>query len=882
MLFAVFIVMKRTFLFLFIVLTVSYRSQTKPTYKDYFKEGSFLLLEENYEQALSNFKMAYEIDSSNANINYNVGFCYLSVRKQRGKAEQYLEKAIKDMSKNYREDDPNEKSAPPLARYYYAKALQLNYKFDEALTQLNLFEKEMNGGDKEWKKELAYDKAACMYGKEVVGSPLNLQITNLGDSINSEYPEYSPVLSADERMLVYTTRRPNTTGGEKDFTGLYNEDVVVSYKDDMGKWSKPVSLSSNINSNGMEASINLTPDGQTLILYKGISERDGNIYYSIWDGSNWSSLQEFGSDVNSKYWESHACLNAEGNVLFFASDRPGGYGGKDIYRCVKLPNGKWSKALNLGKTINTAYDEDGAFIHPDGKTFFFASKGHKTMGGYDIMFATIDDENKFTDITNMGYPINTPEDDVFYVTSPDGKRAYFSSDKDGGFGEKDIYMISIPDAREKALALFKGQIIPAEGEKLPEDIIIVVTDKNTGEVVGNYRPKMVNGTFSTILPPGKEYNFSYQTKDREEFYNEDIFVTNDLTYQEIKREVNLEPVKLLGKIRAKSNAIVLNTIVLNNPKNKKPVSGATIVLEENGSGQQTLTANDKGRNEGVVLKSGTVYTIYAESEGKKSKTQTISTSSVKTAKVINQILFIDGSSSKLAGSALLDVIVYSNRTNKKPVSNATVLLTDGEGNKVEATTDANGRVKAIELSESTNYELYALKEDGTSEHLMFTTSNLKGAKVIRKTLYMDNVGSGDTGSGTNGGSSVAGLSDTEYEFYFKYNRTKIDDAETIWTNFVNKVVEMSKEKTVVVSIKSSASFVPTRAFTNNKELARSRARATREKLREAVEAKGGNMENLKVKYTYGVNGPEYRSDFRKRRAKYEKHQYVKLKAYFRK
>ncbi|MDI9342646.1 MAG: hypothetical protein QM534_18890, partial [Sediminibacterium sp.] len=378
------------------------------------------------------------------------------------------------------------------------------------------------------------------------------------------------------------------------------------------------------------------------------------------------------------------------------------------------------------------------------------------------------------------------------------------------------------------------------------------------------------------------YNFSYQTKDREEFYNEDIFVTNDLTYQEIKREVNLEPVKLLGKIKAKSNAIVLNTIVLNNPKNKKPVSGATIVLEENGSGQQTLTANDKGRNEGVVLKSGTVYTIYAESEGKKSKTQTISTSSVKTAKVINQILFIDGSSSKQAGSALLDVVVYSSRTNKKPVSNATVLLTDGEGNKVEATTDANGRVKAIELSESTNYELYALKEDGASEHLMFTTSNLKGAKVIRKTLYMDNMGSGDTGSGTSGGSSVAGLSDTEYEFYFKYNRTKIDDAETIWTNFVNKVVEMSKEKVVVVSIKSSASFVPTRAFTNNKELARSRARATREKLREAVEAKGGNMENLKVKYTYGVNGPEYRSDFRKRRAKYEKHQYVKLKAYSRK
>lgn len=880
MLFAVFIVMKRTFLFLFIVLTVSYRSQTKPTYKEYFKEGSFLLLEENYEQALSNFKKAYELDSSNANINYNVGFCYLNAGKQKNRAEYYLEQAIKDMSKNYREDDPNEKSAPPLARYYYAKALHLNYKFDEALNQFNLFEKEMNGGDKEWKKELAYDKATCMYGKEVIASPLNLQITNLGDSINSEYPEYSPVLSADERMLVYTTRRPKANA-DKDFSGFYDEDVVVSYKDDMGKWTKPVSLSPNINSNGMEASINLSPDGQTLILFKGISERDGNVYYSTWDGSNWSSLQEFGSDVNSKYWESHACLNAEGNVLFFASDRPGGYGGKDIYRCVKLPNGKWSKALNLGKTINTAYDEDGAFIHPDGKTFFFASKGHKTIGGYDIMFATIDEENKFTDITNMGYPINTPEDDVFYVTSPDGKRAYFSSDKDGGYGEKDIYMISIPDAREKALALFKGQIIPAEGEKLPEDILIVVKDKNTGEIVGNYRPKMVNGTFTTILPPGREYNFSYQTSEREEFYNEDVFVTNDLSYQEIKREVNLEPVKLLGKIKAKTNAIILNTIVFNNPKTKKPVNGATIVLEENGGGQQTFTTNDKGRSEGIALKRDASYIVYAEADGKKSKPQTISTSNIKTGKIINHILYIDGSPSKQTGGTLLDVIVYSGRNDKKPVSNATVLLTDGEGNKVEATTDASGRIKSMELSESTNYELYAAKEDRSSDHVMFTTANLKGNKVIRKTLYMDNVG-GDTGSGTSGGSSVAGLSDTEYEFYFKYNRTKIDEEEAIWTNFVNKLVEMSKQKIVVVSIKSSASFVPTRAFPNNKELARSRARVTREKLKAAVEAKGGNMENLKVKYSYGVNGPEYKSDFRKRRAKYEKHQYVKLKAYFKK
>ncbi len=866
--------MKKILLLSLLVISLVSKAQITATYKDYFKEGSFLLIEENYDSALANFIKAYKIDSSSANINYNLGFCYLQSSNQRNIAEYYLEKAVKNISVNYKEDDANEKSAPTLARYYYARALHLNYKFDEALEQFNLFEKGMKAEDTEWKKELAYDKATCMFAKEIVSSPLNVQITSMGDSINSPYPEYSPVLSADERMMIYTTRRPNTTGGEKDVTGLYNEDVVVSYKDDQGKWSKPVNLSPYINTRGMEASINLSIDGQTLILYKGISEKDGNIYYSTWDGSNWSSLQEFGSDVNSKFWESHACLSADGNALYFASDRPGGYGGKDIYRCIKLPNGKWSKALNLGKTINTPYDEDGAFIHPDGKTFFFASTGHKTMGGYDIMFATMEDENKFIDITNMGHPINTPGDDIFYVTSPDGKRAYFSSVKEGGLGEKDIYLISIPDAKEKALALFKGQIIPADGEPLPEDLIIIVTDKNTGEIVGNYRPKMVNGTFSTILPPGREYNFSYQTKDREEFYNEDIFVTNELTYQEIKREVNLEPVKLVGKVQAKSNALLLNTIVLNNPKNKKPVEGATILLQDEKGMQQTFTSNANGRYEGISLKPKTSYNLTAESNGKKSKPQTISTKDIKTGKIINQILYLDGSRPKSDNDALLDLVVYADRKSKKPVANANVVLTDGDGNKREAVTDEQGRVKNLDLDENTNYELVVTKGDKTSDKIMLSTANVKGGKTIKKTVYLEGA---ETGTPDNSGLSQSNLPNTEYEFYFKYNRTKIDETEATWTNYIAKLAELTKEKVVNVSIKSSASYVPTRAFRNNKDLARARARATREKIKAALEAKGGNLANLKIKYTYNVNGPKFKSDFRKRKAKYEKHQYVKVK-----
>ncbi len=864
--------MKKLVILSLLVLCINVNAQVKAggTYKDYFSEGSYLLLEDNFLMAKDNFEAAYQIDSTSANINYLLGVCYLKSLNEKSKAEVHLARAIKNVTKTYKNDNYQEKAAPPLAIYYYGQALHINQKFDEATTQYDAFEKFANG-DKEYTKMIAKAKATAAYAKELIAVPLNVQITNLGDSINGTYPDFSPVMSADERMLIYTTRRPNTTGGIKDVYGYYNEDVVVSYKDEMGRWSSPQPISPNINSSGMEASINITPDGQTLIVYRDAGEGNGgNIYYSTFDGKDWSTLKEFGSDVNTKHWESHACLSSDGNLLFFVSDRPGGFGGRDIYRCVKLPNGKWSKAFNMGPTINTEYDEDGAFIHPDGTTFFFTSKGHKTMGGFDIMFATLNEENKFSDVTNIGYPINTTDDDVFYISSPDGKRGYFSSAKDGGYGEKDIYMISIPEAKEKPLALFKGQIIPADGEKLPEDLTIIVKDKQTGEIVGTYRPKLINGSFSTILPPGREYNFSYQAPQGEEFYNEDVFVTNELSYNEIKREVNLEPVKLLGKIKTKSKAIVLNTIVLNNSKQKNAVPAAKIVVEEKGGNAQTYTANDKGRYDNIALQADKKYTVFAENAaGKKTALAEVSTMGVKGSKVINQLLYIDGKApSATSKELLLDVIVKDAKT-RKVLSNSEIVLTDAEGNKYNATTDDKGSVKSIELVPETKYTLNATHDGAASETTAFSTENIKGSKRITKTLYVGNEG---------GGQAVANLEATEYEYYFKYNKNLNDEAENQWNTFIDKVIELSSKKTVSIKINASASYVPTRAFKNNKTLAASRARKLQDKIKDAVIAKGGNVKKLRFSRKSKVQGPRYKGDWDLGRAKYEPYQYVKAKA----
>jgi len=873
--------MRKLFAVALLVIAVNFnvKSQIKAggTYKEYFLEGSYLLLEDNYPMAQDNFQAAYDLDSSSANINYMLGLCYLHSSTQKASAERYLANSIQKVSRTYKTDDHTEKSAPPLAHFYYGKALHINYKFDKATEQYDNFAKYVSAKDKDWKKMLDKEKITCAYAKEWVSAPINVQITNLGDSINSQYPDYSPVLSADERMLIYTTRRPNTTGGLKDITGFYNEDVVASYKDEKGNWSSPHPISANINTGGMEASINLTPDGQTLILYKdGGDGMGGNIYYSTYDGKDWSLLKEFGSDVNTKHWESHACLNHDGNILFFVSDRPGGFGGRDIYRCVKLPNGKWSKALNMGPSINTEYDEDGAFMHPDGITFFFASKGHKSMGGFDIMYATLTEENKFTDVANIGFPINTTDDDVFYVTSPDGKRGYFSSFKEGGSGEKDIYLVSIPEAKEKPLALFKGQIIPAAGEKLPDDMLINVTDKQTGEIIGIYRPKIVNGTFSTILPPGREYNFSYQTGDGEEFYNEDVFVTNELSYQEIKREVNLEPVKLLGKIRAKQKAIILNAVVFNNSKEKKNIPAAKLTLTEADGSLKNFDANEKGRYDGIELQPEKKYTLFAEVDGKKSLVGEISTVGVKSGKVINQLVYMTGKPEKVAVSKdiLLDVIVKNSKT-KKAIANASVTLTDADGNKHDATTNEKGMVKGMELSPDTKYDLVATNDGVVSDKLSFSTSGIKGKKLSKTIL----IGVEKIVSNNNdGGTANPNITSSEYEFFFKYNRNQNDEDAT-WTAFVDNIVALTaKKKTVRISIKASASRVPTRAYRNNKQLASTRAMKLQKRIIEAVEAKGGNVKKLRFTRDSRVAGPKYRGDHFEGRAKYEKYQFVKAKA----
>ena len=362
-----------------------------------------------------------------------------------------------------------------------------------------------------------------------------------GDSINTPFPEYSPVLSADEKTLIFTSRRPGSTGGDKTIEDQFYEDIYISYRKPDSTWTMPVSISPNINTITHEASVGLTADAQTLLIYKDIN--GGDIYSSSLDGEQWTTPQPLGSNVNTSSWETSACLTPDGNTLYFVSNRKGGLGGRDIWKCVKLPNGKWSLAVNLGAPINTPYDEESPFIHPSGNLLFFSSKGHNTIGGFDIFFSNLGDKG-WEEPLNIGYPINTTEDDIFYVTSPDGRRGYYSSAaRAEGYGEKDIYMISIPTRKEEPLVLIRGYIKAKIGEELPANLEIVATNNESGTIVGTYRPLMRDGSFTIIIPPGSNYTLSYQN-DGKEFYSESIEVPAGAAYQEIDKAVTLKDVSM--------------------------------------------------------------------------------------------------------------------------------------------------------------------------------------------------------------------------------------------------------------------------------------------------------------------------------------------------
>ena len=450
--------------------------------------------------ARDQFEIAANLNPDNIWANYMTGKTYLeTVNKER--ASRYFERVF-ELDPNFRYD----------LLYSIGRGYQFGLHFDEALRYFNQYkEKTLNdvnyrGKDKIQLREVEQRIAECQNGLEYIKNPKHYAIVNVSEKVNSEWPDYAPVLNEDETVLIFTSRRQDGNLNENvDNDNFYFEDVFIAEKGADGQWGRARNIGEPVNIMYHNSNLALSADGKTLFVYR--DDNGGDIFFSQKENNgSWSYPEPLSGYINSSFAEKSVSMSPDGNLLFFSSNRPGGLGGIDIYMSKKDAKGQWTRSVNLGPQINTEFDDESPFIDYDGKTLYFSTKGRKGMGGYDIFKSEFDSTaNEWKEPVNIGYPINTPDNDVFFVSTKDGKRGYYASVRDDGQGYTDIYMVNFlpenqPEVKQPVLAKKeqpkkeepkKEETKPKVEEKAapvkeaialqPIILTIKVTDNQTGE-----------------------------------------------------------------------------------------------------------------------------------------------------------------------------------------------------------------------------------------------------------------------------------------------------------------------------------------------------------------------------------------------------------------
>jgi len=442
------------------------------------KEGDFHFFDgsnADLNNALYHYLRAQEFNPYSSVLNFKIGVCYLYTN-QKFRAIDYLKFAHK-VNPNVDEN----------IKFYLAQSYQLHAEFDKAIEFYDQHKDAIRSGDDIQRLFINKKISECLTGKKLKADPVRVWVDNLGDSINSKYPEFSPVISADNRVLFYTARRPDSQGDKVDAQGYHYEDVYYSHRGFGQEWGSAINLGSPVNTKSHDATVGLAPDGKSLIIYRGINSKNGDLYITR-EGENgvWEEPTSLGDNINTKHHESSACLSFDEKTLYFVSDQPGGFGRHDIY--VSEWNEaaqEWGLCENLGETINTEYEEKGVFFHPDGKTLYFSSDGHNNMGGLDVFKTELDpDTRRWSDPVNLGYPISTPDDDIYFVVTGDERYAYYSSYQADGFGEKDLYKITFLGPKKEPM-LADADMIGSTPRLLDSPVLVSLFDSKDGDVVVN-------------------------------------------------------------------------------------------------------------------------------------------------------------------------------------------------------------------------------------------------------------------------------------------------------------------------------------------------------------------------------------------------------------
>lgn len=510
-----------------LVVTLLFSFYINPLYsqeayklKDMFMDAESWFYFQDYENSLPLYLKILDAYPENHSFNYKAGICYLNIEGEKHKAIPYLEKAIENTTLNYSEEAFYEKKAPVDAIFYLGNAYFIDNQIDKALKTYKKFENKIEG--KRWlfrnidfdNNYLQKQKEKCKTAKELMSRPVNYMAENIGAPVNTPLSEYNAVISGDEKTMVFTAEKKFYTG------------VFMSKKKN-GEWSPPQNLLPQLGIDGDCETTSISYDGTEMYLYRE-DDLIGNIYVSRYENGTWSRIKKLGENINTKYWESHAFVTEDGEELYFTSNREGGYGELDIYKATRNEDGTWGKPENLGETINTEWNEDTPFLTKDGKTLFFSSEGHYNMGGFDL-FVAHKTEDGWTEPENLGYPINTTDDDRFMVPLNKGENAYYAHFNKTG-GGKDIFKYYLKDIPDTDFIDVEG-IITYESEKKKhrKDFSINLINKRTNDTIIKLNPEDPQQEFTYETPDGKPH-LIYQTPLLED--NKQYIVSKDFEIKE--------------------------------------------------------------------------------------------------------------------------------------------------------------------------------------------------------------------------------------------------------------------------------------------------------------------------------------------------------------
>jgi hypothetical protein len=465
---------------------------------NFFQAENYVLYEE-YKEALPLYQGLLRIEPNNANFKYRTGQCLINIQGRKAEAIRFLEDAVKNINLKYKEGRYKETKAPYDAYYYLANAYRVNNQLPKAIETYELFKKNLD--------PKVYDTAivnlqieSCRNAMELMKLPIFIKKENLGDIINGRFSDYNPVVSADESVMVFNKAEQF-------------QDIVYFTKKVNGKWTAPIDIIPDFGLGFEEKNYvtSISDDGREIYVYRPGADYDGNIYVSKRDKNDkWSNLIKLNDNINTKYWESHATISHSGKKLYFTSNRKGTYGGLDIWVSQKDSTGDWGPAKNLGPVVNTVYNEESPFLGKDDKTLFFSSRGHFNIGGYDIFYTTMMDNGEWSVPLNVGYPINSTDDDVFFYPVHDGYQAYYAMDIPAGNGLQDIYRIEIFSKDHPRKFFVKGIVKVRDLLSVFKDSVKVsalnLEDPNATVIVYS---NPLTGEYKFELPQGK-YELKYE------------------------------------------------------------------------------------------------------------------------------------------------------------------------------------------------------------------------------------------------------------------------------------------------------------------------------------------------------------------------------------